>query len=276
MSKKKSSGPIRKIVVISDTHIGSTKGLLCPGFTTHEGNEIKLNAMQEWLWMCWERANDFIEEVVDDQPYALVLNGDLVEGIHHHTTEVWSPKVKDQVTAAIQVLGPLSANARHTFVVNGTECHTRDNEDTIAEVLGAEIDHQTGNFSFERLTLELNGIRHVFRHHIGTTIRRGLAGTQLSANLAEEQVESINNGERIPRVVFCAHRHKFGQYQDNNGLLVVSPPWQGLTRFGHKVVSQARTQPGLFILDYSNKQQGELPDVKSRTYRTPEPQAVYL
>lgn len=276
MSKKKSSGPIRKILVLADIHAASSKGLLPPDFQTFEGNVVKLNAMQEWLWMCWERANQFAEEVIDGEPFALVLNGDLVEGIHHHTTEIVSPDIQDHFNAAIEILSPLAQRASKVFVVRGTEAHTKNLEEGIAKVLGAEKDHQTNQFSSDRWTLDLNGVRHVFRHHIGTTVRRGLAGTQLSANLAEEQVEAINNGEPIPRVVCCAHRHKFGQYQDGNGMLVVSPPWQGLTRFGHKVVSQARSQPGLFILDHKNKRTGELPNVISRCYTTPEPQAYQL
>ena len=271
-----SNRPIRKVCIISDTHIGSTKGLLNPGFTTLEGNEIKLNAMQEWLWLCWEKANSFIDEQVGDEPFALVVNGDVIEGIHHGTKEIWSPEVTDQRNAAVEILKPLVAKAAASFLVRGTECHVQNSEAGVGSQLGCVRDEQTGLHAFDRLVLELNGIRHVFRHHIGTSVRRGLAGTQLSANLAEEQVEAANNGEKIPRVVVCSHRHKYGLYQDTNGLLVVTPPWQGLTRFGHKVVSQARTNPGLVLLDYTGKQNGELPNVISKTYKCPEAQAINL
>lgn len=272
----KKSRPITKIVCLADLHVGSTKGLLPPGFKTLEGNEIKLNAMQEWLWLCWERANQFIEDSVGDESYALVLNGDLMEGIHHHTKEVWTPEVKDMLEAAVQIVAPLAVNAAKTFVIRGTECHVGNNEESIAKIIGAYPDHQTGLHSFDRLTLDLNGVRHVFRHHIGTSVRRGLAATQLSANLVEEQIEAVNNGEPIPRVVCCAHRHKFGWYRDDNGICVVSPPWQGLTRFGHKVVSQARTKPGLYIIDHLGKQYGALPEIKSKLFDCPQPQAVRL
>lgn len=268
--------PIRKLVVASDFHVGSTKGLLHPGFVTVEGNGIKLNAMQEWLWLCWEKANAFIQEQVGDEPYAVVLNGDVIEGIHHGTKEIWSPLIDDQIKAAKEILSPFVGPASASFMVKGTECHTAASENGLGAALSCVRDEQTGNHAFDRLVLELNGIRHVFRHHIGTSVRRGLAGTQLSANLAEEQVEAANNGEKIPRVVVCSHRHKYGLYQDTNGLLVVTPPWQGLTRFGHKVVSQARTNPGLVLLDYTGKQNGELPNVISKTYKCPEAQAINL
>lgn len=268
--------PIRKVVVASDFHIGSTKGLLHPGFVTVEGNGIKLNAMQEWLWLCWEKAVAFIDREVAGEPYAVVLNGDLIEGIHHGTKEIWSPLVDDQIKAAKEILAPFVSTASANFVIKGTECHTSASENGLGVALGSVKDEQTGNHAFDRLVLELNGIRHVFRHHIGTSVRRGLAGTQLSANLAEEQVEAANNGEKIPRVVVCSHRHKFGLYQDTNGLLVVTPPFQGLTRFGHKVVSQARTNPGIIVLSYENKEFGQLPDVIEKTFKCPEAQAIHL
>src|SRR3972149_5053317 len=50
----------RLAVVIADIHAGSTVGLLPPGFVTKEGNEVKQNPLQEWLWACWQRANEFV------------------------------------------------------------------------------------------------------------------------------------------------------------------------------------------------------------------------
>jgi len=272
----KTRKPIKRVVICSDLHIGSTKGLLEPGFTTLEGNKVSLNAMQEWLWLCWKKANRFIDEQVGDEPFAFVVNGDIIEGIHHGTKEIWSPEIADQRRAAVEILKPLVAKATASFIVRGTECHVQNTESGIGEQLGCVKDEETGLHAFDRLVLELNSVRHVFRHHIGTSVRRGLAGTQLSANLAEEQVEAANNGEKIPRVVVCSHRHKFGLYQDTNGLLVVTPPFQGLTRFGHKVVSQARTNPGIVILDYSGKQLGELPTVIEKTFKTPEAKTIEL
>lgn len=274
MRKPKRS--VKLIAVLADLHVGSTKAIIPPGFTTLEGNEIKLNAMQHWLWDCWCRANAFLLGVTNGDPFALVLNGDLIEGNHHGTKEIWSVDVKDHVEAAHKLLGFISGNAEKTFVVRGTECHTNNQEVSLGQMLGAEKCKETGLAAFDRLTLDLNGIRHVFRHHIGTSVRRGLAGTQLSVNLAEEQVEAVNNREPIPRFVGFAHRHKFGIYQDDNGIAVVSPPWQGLTRFGHKVVSQARTKPGIYILDYRNSDYEQNPVIKHQVYDTPAPEPVTI
>ena len=264
------------VVIISDTHSGSTKAVLPPGFESVEGNPILQNPLQKWQWECWQRMEQFVGEHVNGSPFALVLNGDLIEGVHHGTKEIISPEVADHVSAALTLLTPLASKSSHVFVVRGTEAHVNNHEQAMAKKLGAENNPELGIPAFDRLTLEIKGVRCVFRHHIGTTMRRGLAGTQLSLHLAEEQVEAANNGEPIPRVLACAHRHKGGVYRDDNGLTVITPAWQALTRFAHKVVSPARCKPGVIILDWRNCNEGDLPHVFEKYYQAPHPQVIRL
>jgi hypothetical protein len=218
----------------------------------------------------------WVESIADGDPFVLVLNGDLIDGNHHRTMQIISPDVGDHVEAAIHSLRPLVAKASDTFIIKGTECHTHNAETVVGKALKTRINSETKLPSWDRLTLDLNGVRCVFRHHIGTTTRRGLAGTQLSMQLVEEQVEAANAGEPIPRVLCCAHRHKVGYYQDDNGLSLVTGAWQDLTRFAHKVVSQARCKPSIAALDFRNCAAGELPRLHSRTYEARKTQAVAL
>jgi Calcineurin-like phosphoesterase len=268
--------PIRLVFVLSDIHCGSTIALMPPNFKTLEGTMLNQNPIQQWLWACWQDTIKWIEQVANGEPYAVVLNGDLIEGNHHRTMQVISPDVGDHVEAAIHSLRPIVAKANKVFIVKGTECHTGNTEIVLGKALKTEINPVTKQPAWDRLTIDINGVRCVWRHHIGTSVRRGLAGTQLSVQLAEEQVEAANANETIPRVLCCAHRHKFGYYQDNNGLCVVSPPYQGLTRFAHKVVSQARTNPGVFALDFRGKNKNELPQLLSRIYESEKTSPVTL
>lgn len=268
--------PIEIIVDISDLHVGSTKALLPPNFVTLEDQPVRQNPIQVWLWECWKRTHDYIAGVVGDAPFALVVNGDVIEGVHHGTKEIISPEVADHRDAAVEVLTPLVMMAKKFFLVRGTECHVNNSEHSIGAQLGAVQNPESKLHVFDRLTLEVKGVRCVFRHHIGTTTRRGLAGTQLSMNLVEEQVEAANNGEPIPRVLCCAHRHKPGIYRDDNGMTIVTPAWQVLTRFGHKVVSQARCKPGVVILDWRNCNEGDLPQVHEKYFQARQPSVIQL
>lgn len=267
---------IRTLVVISDVHCGSTRALLPPGFETLEGQVVAQNATQRWLWECWLRANDFIAATANGDPYALIINGDLIEGVHHGTKQIISPEVADHARAAIAVLEPVAKLAAKTFVVLGTEAHTGNHEINLGKALGAQVNPETGFHAFDRLTIDVAGVRCVFRHHIPATTRRSLRGSQLALTLAEEQLEAVANGETLPQVVGCAHRHIFDWYQNDSGICVVSPPWQMLTRFGHKIVSASRTKPGVYILDWRNRANGELPELHRRLYGTPNPAAITL
>lgn len=270
------ANPIKLVVLVSDIHCGSTTGLLPPGFKNFEANEIKQNPVQEWLWEAWTRGQDWVAGVVGSDPFALVINGDSIEGVHHGTKQVVSPQVGDHAAAAKIAVMPLARRAARRFVVRGTECHTGEHEIALGDDIGAEINPDLGLPIFDRLTVDVNGTRCVFRHHISASVRRNLAGSGLSIALAEEQVESANNEEPLTRVLCCAHRHKFGVYKDDNGVCVVTPPWQFLTRFGHKVVSPARCKPGFVVLDWRGEAEGALPHVHSKIYKTPPPKAFTL
>lgn len=264
--------PLRLVFVLSDLHCGSTLGLLPPGMTTAEDAQPMVqNKWQEWLWACWARAMKWREKIAAGHPYALVLNGDLTEGIHHRSTQVVSGDMTDHVMIAKQLLKPLVEAAEKVYVVKGTECHVHSAEVAIGEAIHAEVNEETGKRAFDRLHLNACGVPCVFRHHIGTSVRMALEATQLSVTLVEEVAEAVKNSEEPPRIVCAAHRHKFGFFLNGRSMCVVSAPWQGLTRYGHKVVSQARTQPGIYALDWRGISDGELPILHYRTYDTPAP-----
>lgn len=230
---------------------------------------MEQNSWQEWLWECWGRAMKWKDKIADGSPYAVVVNGDVTEGIHHRSTQVVSGDPADHVEIAKEVLKPLAELANKTYIVKGTECHTHSAEVSIGKAIAAEVNDDTGKHAFDRLYLNACGVPCVFRHHIGTSIRMALEATQLSVALVEETAEAVKNGEQPPRIVCAAHRHKFGFFLNGRSMCIVSAPWQGLTRHGHKVVSQARTQPGIYALDWRGITDGELPILHYRTYDTP-------
>ena len=273
MTKSKS---IRALVVVSDTHCGSVVGLMPPNFETSEGNKIAHNAVQNFLWESWLDAVRFVEDTLAGSAYALVLNGDAIEGDHHGTKQIWSKDIADHVECAGQVLGMLSRRANKTYIVRGTECHTHNTEVTLGKILNAEKNPDSKLPAFDRLHLRVAGVPCAFRHHIGTSVKSWTESTALAGALAEEIIQAVRNGEEPPRVVCAAHRHKFGVIQNAHGMCVVSPPWQMLTRFGFKAVPEARTQPGIYILDWRDKEDGELPDVHERIYRAPKQTTITI
>jgi len=262
---------IERVVIISDTHIGSTVALMAPEFETGEGQLIGLNAFQEWFWECWLHLwEEWVPEVTGGEPYALVINGDIVDGIHHRTTQVWSPDSGDQVDAVDLAFKPvMETQPAKVFITEGTECHSRNTETRIGRKLGAEKCPVRNRHAFERLELFIgeNERPVVFRHHIGTTARPYLEASQLSIHLGVERQEAERADRKGPLGLVCAHRHRHGWFDDGCGFSAVTGAWQWLTRYGHKVVPGAVPMPSAIMLDFSAVGKDKVPHKQDILFR---------
>lgn len=252
-----------------------------PNFRTLEGQIIGQSPIQAWLWECWQKMSEWKHGILGDDPHALVFNGDMIEGIHHRDTQVISADVSDHVDAGIDLVKPHVKEASKTFFVKGTSCHVGNSEIIFGKALlekgyRVEMNEETKLPAWDKLFIDVAGVRCMFQHHITTTVRPWTEATGLAAQLASETIEAVNNDEPVPRVICCAHRHKFGQFSNGRQLAIVSPPWQMLTRYGHKVVGHARTKPGAYILDWRGVEDGSLPKVHEILFNAPHPKAITL
>ena len=264
----------RLLGFVSDIHAGSTRGLMPPGLVSAEGNPIGMNPFQEWLYQCWQDQQGWLAGIVGRDKYDLVFNGDLTEGKHHGARQLISNDTGDHIDPATKLLKPVAALAAKTFVVKGTECHSEDMEHVIAEKIGAEKNPDTGRHTFDILLLDICGVRVSVRHHFPATTRAYLEASQHSIQMGNAIIEAHRNSDTIPRIVVGAHRHRMGHYSDGKSLTVVTPAWQGLTRHGYKVVPDGRANPGMYLLDWRAKKDGELPDVHFTRYETPKSTAM--
>jgi hypothetical protein len=258
-----------KLVTLSDTHTGSKVGLLRPGFTTLDGEEVHLNPFQKWLWESNEAALKWARQICGKAPVWLVLNGDAIEGIHHGGHGCWSMSETEHMRAFRYTFAPWLKIASRVVMVEGTECHTKAWETLIGELDNMERDPSTRRHVFERLAMNVNGVEMVWRHHISATVRPYLEGSALSIALGCERQEAQRAGHPVPQVVTCAHRHRHGMFDDGTGICAVTGPWQGLTRHGRKVVTAAVPMPSVLIYDFDGKAKGELPDVRRKVIPAP-------
>ena len=256
----------RLLLQISDLHIGSTVGLWPEGFTANEGYLIGQNKFQKWLWKCWLDMQDWVDRVTDGDSFDLVVNGDLVEGIHHRSLQVMSPDVGDQTAAVDSVASRLVKNAESIHIIKGTECHTRNDEVRLGRAMGASLDPMTGQNAWDSLDIELHGTLYNFAHHISATARTYLEAGAHSISLGNISHSRARSGKRVPLVVGRAHRHRHGVWNDGNQISAICGAWQGLTRHGYKVVPDAICQPSAIIYDARTTDKGDLPLVHQRVY----------
>lgn len=256
----------KKLVVLSDLHVGSTVGLWPDKFKTHEGFEVSPNEFQKWLLECWQDCQKWIKAKTAGSRYELLLNGDLVEGVHHRSLEIMTPDPNDMARAAIALLEPVSGRATKTYLTVGTECHVRNMEAWIGKEIGAVRDKVTGHHASDRIELEFGDHLLAASHHMPTSARPYLEASAHSISLGAEIMERARCGKKPPSIIVRAHRHLHGVWSDGTAMSLSTGAWQGLTRFGSKVVPYAVPRPSCVILDFEGCQKGDLPVVHQRVY----------
>lgn len=239
----------KQIFCLSDPHCGSDVGLRPPVVRLKNGNENHIgdSAHQQLLWDWWLEAMEWINVTSGSQPFVLLLNGDLIEGIHHGSAEVIATQWDIHMSIAIQTLLPLCQKAAAVVVVRGTEVHTRDLEDALARDLGAE-----GGEARDQWNFTINGVLNNAQHHMGTTKRTWLESGDLGRVMMNHLSNTDLAGHEGPRVFWRAHRHVSGHWQTRNRHALVCGGWQFLTRYGHKVVGDSIPMPSVWHGDYTN------------------------
>lgn len=257
-------------LIISDPHVGSAFGMMPRGFHTKNGNEIRLNPIQNWLMNKWELCEKWFYKYMDGDPYILIGNGDLIDGDHHNSSELWSTVESDHGIAAYHLLKNLSMRADSVFLTEGTEVHTKDHEHSIAYQLrarGANVVMPKGTGgAWATLDIEIAGTYCKFDHHIASSTRPHLEASALSIAMGCVRQECARAGHRIPKVIARAHRHKFGEFCDGYGRILVTPPWQAITRYGRKVVPHAIIQVGFVVLDWRGKPRDSVPTLENQFF----------
>lgn len=243
------------LVIISDTHIGSSTALATPEFIVYnrhslEEQVVHANSLQRWLWECWLDFWSYVYELQGKGKNAkrliVVHCGDVIDGIYNGNAQQMS-EVADQVKLATDILQPIVNRANAFFGVYGTGIHAgagNVSEAEIYERLGAQdYGHQ--------LTLEVDGYIHSFHHH-------GRAGarpwTSSAAGLASEvMIDYAQRGQKPPNFIWTGHKHIVDdsgmKFQETRAISL--PSWQLKSSYGWKVAGNTVRSDigGLIVLD---------------------------
>ena len=254
MPKKRSRSDefLNNVVVVSDTHCGCRLGLLpLEGTKVDEGNQFGPSRIQEALFGHWQEFwGEFVPDATRKEPFAVVHNGDCIDGVHHGSVHQMSHNLQDQANIAHELMKPVVdlCDGRY-FHIRGTEAHvgkSGQEEERLAQRLNS-IPNEDGQHARWELWLEIGqGLLHLM-HHIGTTGSQAYEATAVHKELNESYVESARFGERPPDCIVRSHRHRYLQTgiatERGNGFAVVTPGWQGKTPFAWKVAGARLSQP---------------------------------
>lgn len=254
--------------VVGDLHCGSTVGLCPPDSPIVDGGLYQLNKRQEWLWACWL---DYIEWVKSfDEPFALIVMGDLLEGNHHRTDQIITPDPKWHALAATGALRPLAELATKRYMIRGTGVHVGNREDNIGKELGFVPDSDGHHAPFER-DIDFHGCLCNLAHHMPATLRAWTEATGLGTAAMNKALSRLFSGTDVPRVMLRAHRHRMGAWTNGMAMACAGAPWQLKTEHGHKVAGDCPETIGAYVLDWRAAEQGGLPQFHPRSYALPQP-----
>lgn len=233
------------LVVISDTHFGSTLSVAPPKYVLHNRNTLEeqvvvANKVQNWLYNNWLDFWEYVKFRQGRKRRLIVVHcGDVVESVHHQSTQLVA-EVEDQINIALELLEPIRNRANAFYGVLGTPTHSGVDGSTEARIY-KELDIDFGN----TITLDIDGQIHHFFHHGRASSR---PWTSSAAGLAAEVIiDFAQQGLPLPNFIWTGHRHKVGDSGiQNKGTRAISlPAWQLKTSYAWKVASStARSDIG--------------------------------
>lgn len=255
---KTTASNVTNLVVVSDTHCGCRLAICPPdGAALDDGGSYRPSVLQSKLWAYWrEFWDEFVPEATRGEPFAVVHNGDAIDGVHHGSTTQISNNLEDQGEIAYELMKPIvEACEGRYFHIRGTEAHVGKSaveEERLAKRLGAI---PNGEKQFARYDLwKMVGPKLVhLLHHIGTTGSAAYEATAVHKELTESYVEAGRWNHRPPDAIVRSHRHRNieitvptdaqGNGATGKAIAVVSPCWQGKTPFAWKIPGARLSTP---------------------------------
>lgn len=253
----KKSKPLNNLIVVSDLHCGCRYGLCPPEVQLDDAAIYRHSPMQADIWKRWKIFwGKWVPKVTRSEPYAVVLNGDAIDGVHHNAATQISHNLTDQARIAKEVLRPvIKACEGRYYHLRGTEAHvgaSGQQEERLAEELRA-IPDKEGRYARWELWIEIgggikavNGLIHI-SHHIGTSGALASEVVAIHKELEQAFVEAARWNNRHPDVIVRSHRHRNAEtrIQTANGWATActTPGWQAKTPFVYKIVGGRQTLP---------------------------------
>ena len=243
----------------SDVHAGGTTALCPERIALDDGGAYEASRAQRWLFQCWEdywRRVQTIREEHDADLY-VVLNGDLVDGDHHNTSQLASRNPNAQaaiLNAAMAV--PLALAPDRIFIVRGTEAHVGHSacaEERIADGLRRDKrpiigDPETGTASWWHLRMDVQGVRFDVTHHGRTGQREHTRASAAALHAHDILLSHVKAGHDYPHLCVRGHYHRFNDSHDACPTRVITTgAWQLKTGYVHKVAPDTMADIGGII-----------------------------
>ena len=240
------------VAVCGDLHCGSTVGLCPPeGIELDDGGMYEPSDAQRWLWERWELAWKEAKATIGKRKLTLIVNGDVVDGDHHRTSQIASPLTSLHARCAVESLRvPLALKPKAVNIMRGTPAHgTLASYRRRIDVVGGWLDvahhgrmgqraHTRGSYS------------RLYSFDIWAEQALDLITEGNTAESAEELYE-IWKKKQVAQLAIRSHNHKFQDSgYDHRGItrVISMPAWQLATEYVHRIAAEALADIGIVLL----------------------------
>ena len=263
---------MRKIIVVpADLHCGSTVGLIPNGiWQKAEGGTYTPSPAQRIIWKQWLAGWKAVEKLRSEKDAKLIVtfNGDLVDGIHHDTSELVTDIREEQeriatdcIDAGLKIAGFKDGDVLQ--FTRGTGTHVgKGSEERIARDFDARPSKKPtqgksdGKFLFDRCKFYANKVLFDIAHEgFGIGTRAWTTENSVLLSLKSMYWESLENGVDLPRYIIRSHLHRFIDVLfSRNGKMVngiITPSFQLSTHYvNQRVTGKSLQLPsiGMFIV----------------------------
>lgn len=237
------------VAVVSDLHIGSTVALCPPeGIELEDGGRYHPSQVQKWVWDKWVQYWADVKSRAGMSPIITIVNGEFIDGNHHGTTQIGTPSPTAMQDAAIGVMLKPAQMSKYIYVTKGTAAHSLHgaaSDHMIGKELGAVRCPETGQHAFYHLRLKVKNTLIDAAHHIGGSTRIHTRGTNIRGEVTDAMLEG-----NPPDILIRSHVHNYADTGRNFRTFgVVTPAWQLMTEFSHRVVRRTQRSVGGLLFE---------------------------
>jgi len=255
------------IAVPSDTHTGSTVGLVPATWETFDGRVVTHNPIQTIIYQqwqeCWQRVAELRLASVTWPRLIVVHAGDAIDGDHHATSELVTARIDEQERMHVALLQDALTDAGfdpdlgdELHYIAGTDVHAGEGAASEERIVRALLgDNASGGTRVHRvLYRRIHDILFRFTHHgpsVGSKFYN--RSNPLRNHLVSEYANWLERGESIPRYYLSGHRHQFAHATVENqfgqvvtdGFILPSFCFKG--DYAQMVAPDSRPNIGMFI-----------------------------
>lgn len=256
------------VAFIGDEHTNSTVGLSAIEMATDDGGVYRASKAQLWILA---QFNDYCQKLekrikngIRRNRFIWVNNGEIVEGVHHNTTQICTSNLARQVENAVKTLQPiLKLQPDSSYILSGTEAHSGPSgmwDELFARDIGAvpvyeDKKPEDNEYSWYFLLLDIDGFLFEVAH-TGRFGRLPWTGVNTLNQITMEAKDYyLSRGERCPDYIIRSHTHHWGESAVSKSLSIKTisiPSWQLSTSFSAKKNPGRLLDIGGYVFEIGN------------------------